>query len=78
MADMRKWIRQLRREQDIDQESSSGVNKVLVKKVDTLRLFCSSALRIFCCCRCSETLTGDTMSGVARDAAAGAAKRRRD
>ena len=54
------------------------MNKVLVKKVDTLRLFCSSALRIFCWCRCSETLTGDTMSGVARDAAAGAAKRRRD
>ena len=42
------------------------------------RCFCSSALRTLFCDRWSMTLTGDTMSSVARDVAAGAVKRRRE
>ena len=37
-------------------------------------VFCSSALRTLFCDLWSTTLTGDTMSGVARDVAAGAGK----
>ena len=38
--------------------------------------FCSSALRTLFCDHWSKSLTDDTMSSVARDAAAGAARRR--
>ena len=42
------------------------------------RVFAQARCACFCCGRPSKTPTGDTMSGVARDAAADAAKRRPD
>ena len=41
-------------------------------------VFAQVSCACFCCDRWSTTLTGDTMSGVARDVVVGAAKRRRE